>query len=67
MFLFRPSEVYIWTELTPWPRKHNILSPAMNYYRMIASPSLNSGHFYYYISDTAEVGAVTIRTPVGDV
>ena len=45
----------------------DILSPAMYYYRMIASPPLNSGHFYYHISDTAEVGAVTIRTPVGDV
>ena len=59
--------MYIQIELTLWLRKHNILSPAMNYYRMIASPSLNSGHFYYYISDTAEVRAVTIRTPVGDV
>ena len=28
---------------------------------------LNSGHFCYYICDTAVVLAVTIRTPVGDV
>ena len=41
--------------------------PAMDQYRVITSPPLNFGHLFYYNSDTAEVGAVAVRGPVGDV
>ena len=41
--------------------------PAVNHNGVCASPPLNPGHLFHHTSDTAEVGAVAIRAPVGDV
>ena len=46
---------------------HQAYIPAVDQYRVIAGPHLNLGHLCYHINDTAEVGAVAIRGPVGNV
>ena len=44
-----------------------VVSPAVDQYRLVTSLPLNLVHLFYRIYDTAEVGAVAIRTPVGHV
>ena len=41
--------------------------PAVDQHRLITSPPLNPARLFHHISDTPEVRAVTIRSPVGDV
>ena len=42
-------------------------APAVDSDGMVASPSLNSTHLVYHISDTGQGRTTPIRPPVGDV
>ena len=44
-----------------------LASPAVDHYGVVASPPLSPGHLFYHTSDTAEVRAAAIRTPIGHV